>query len=71
MQGYAPPEVELRKEIVSLRELIDTIDDDKERLKRIRRLNFRLLQLNTMRKKPFCSDDISEYGDTFIKRFIG
>ncbi len=69
--GYVPPEAELRKEITSLRELIDTIDEDKERLKRIRQLNFKLLQLNTMRKKPFCSDNVSEYEDKFIKRFIG
>ncbi len=69
--GYVPPEAELRKEITSLRELIDTIDEDKERLKRIHQFNFKLLQLNTMRKKPFCSDYLSQYEAKLIERFIG
>jgi hypothetical protein len=34
--GCLPPELELRKEILCLRELIDTLDDNKERLDKIR-----------------------------------
>ncbi len=65
-----PPELELRKEIISLKELIDTLDDDKERLRRIRQLNFKLLKLNTMRKKPFYLDDFPEYEEKILDRFI-
>ncbi len=69
--GCVPPELELKKEIISLKELIDTIDDDKERLKKIRELTYKLLQMNSMRKNPFYIDDLPEYEDKFIKRFIG
>jgi hypothetical protein len=41
--GCLPPELELKKEIASLRTLIEAIDDDKERLRKIRELNFKLL----------------------------
>lgn len=77
--GCLPPEVELRKEIVSLRELIDTIDDDKERLRKIRQLNFKLLKLDMMRKTPFNIDNfpevctrrcIPEYEEKILRWFI-
>jgi hypothetical protein len=50
--GYLPPELELKKEIVSLRDLINTIDDDEKRLKRLRELNFKLMKLSIMLKRP-------------------
>jgi hypothetical protein len=59
--GCLPPELELRKEIVSLRELIDGMDDDADRLKKIRQLNLKLLKLNTMRNKPLYLEGLPEY----------
>ncbi|HLA00266.1 MAG TPA: DnaJ family domain-containing protein [Thermodesulfovibrionales bacterium] len=59
--GCIPPEVELRNEVVNMSALINTIDDDKERLKKIREFNFKLLRLNIMRKRPFSLDDFPEY----------
>jgi hypothetical protein len=61
--GYMPPELELRNEIMNLQELMHTIDDDKERLKKIRALNFKLLKLNELRKRPFTLEDFPEYED--------
>jgi len=55
--NFLPPEIELRKEIVSLRRLIDTIDNDKERLRRLRELNFKIMKLNLIREKPLTLDD--------------
>lgn len=59
--GCIPPEVELRNEVVNISALINTIDDDKERLKKIREFNFKVLRLNIMRKRPFNLDDLPEY----------
>lgn len=59
--GCIPPELELRKEVLNLRELLNTIDDDKERIRKIRELNFKLLKFNEMRKKPFTLDQFPEY----------
>ena len=59
--GCIPPELDLRNELVNMSALINTIDDDKERLKKIREFNFKLLRLNIMRKRPFSLDEFPEY----------
>ncbi len=66
--GCIPPELELQKEVLSLGALICTLDDDQERLKRIRELNFRLLKLNEMRKKPFILDLLPEYEEKIVRK---
>ncbi len=65
-----PPELELRNEIISLRKMIDSLDDDKERIKKIRELNFKILRLNEMRKRPFNLEDFPEYEKKILKKFI-
>lgn len=69
--GCIPPELELRNEIINMRDLIDTIDDDKERLKKLRELNFKLLRLNIIRKKPFNLDDFPEYEEKLVGKLTG
>jgi hypothetical protein len=59
--GCVPPELEMRKEVINMCELLNTIDDDKERLKKIRELNFKLLKLNLTRKRPLNFEDFPEY----------
>lgn len=68
--GCVPPELELRKEIISLRSLINTIDDDKERLQKIRKLNFSMLKLAELRKKPLNIEDFPEYEDRFSEKLL-
>lgn len=59
--GCIPTELEMRNEIINLCSLINTIDDDKERLKKIRELNFKLLKINLTRKRPLNFEDFPEY----------
>ena len=59
--GCVPPELELRKEVLNLRSLIDTIDDDRERLRKIRELNFKLMKLGEMRRRPLNLEQFPEY----------
>ncbi|MEW6108318.1 MAG: DnaJ family domain-containing protein [Nitrospirota bacterium] len=68
--GCLPPELELRNEILNLRELLNTIDDDKERIRKIRELNFKLLKLNEMRKKPLILEEFPEYEDKIYKKIM-
>jgi len=68
--GCIPPELELRKEVLSLRELINTIDDDRERLKKIKALNFKLLKLNELRKRPLELENFPEYEKKINKKMI-
>ena len=69
--GCLPPELELRKEVMNLRDLIHTIDDDQLRIKKIRELNFKMMKLNELRKKPLYLDNFPEYEDKFCKKMIG
>ncbi len=66
--GCIPPELELRKEVLSLRDLVNTIDDDKERLRKIRELNFKLMKLEEMRKRPLNIDHFPEYEDKIHRK---
>jgi hypothetical protein len=59
--GCIPPELEARNEVVNLFSVMSTLDNDKERLKKIRELNFKLLKLNMTRKKPLNFEDFPEY----------
>ncbi len=59
--GCVPPELELRNEVINMCSLMNTLDDDKERIKKIRELNFKLLKLNMTRKKPLTFEDFPEY----------
>ncbi len=44
-----PPELELRKEVVTLQDLVASMEDEAEKLKQMRRLNFLMMKLSMMR----------------------
>ncbi|MBA4349335.1 MAG: DUF1992 domain-containing protein [Thermodesulfovibrio sp.] len=68
--GCTPPELEARKEIIGLKELINTLDDDKERMKKIRELNFKIMRFNMMRKRPLCLEAFPDYEMRFFEKTI-
>jgi hypothetical protein len=45
-----PPELELRKEIVQLQDLVASLPDTAEKLRQMRRLNFLVMKLNMTRQ---------------------
>ncbi len=59
--GFLPPEIEMRKEILNLRELLSTVDDDEERRKLSKRINDLMLKLNLLTKRSFDRDDYEVY----------
>jgi hypothetical protein len=67
-QGFVPTELELRKEILSLREVLQTVDDDQERLRRLREMNFKIMKLNMIMKRPLNIEDFPEYEDKVYER---
>ena len=69
--GCLPPEMELKKEIHSLAELLRCVDDGKEQAELRRQLDFRLLKFNLMRRTPFHLDDYPEYRDRILARLGG
>lgn len=50
MADCLPPELELQKEIVTLRDLLASLPDEKEKLQQMRRLNFLTMKLSMVRK---------------------
>ena len=69
--GCVPPELELHRDIVTMKSLLGTIDDDAERIKKLRELNFKMLRFNVMRKRPLNLQDFPEYEEKVFARKLG
>lgn len=50
--GFSPPEVELKKEIARIEDLLDSALDEQEKYRQIKKLNFLVTKLNMMRPVP-------------------
>ena len=55
--GFIPPEMELRKEIVTLKELLETATDGEERLHIAQEVNRRVLRLNVMFRRAIRGEE--------------
>lgn len=61
-----PPEVQEKKEIRQMEELLASIPDEKERYKLIKKINYRIMRLNIMGKKS----PLLEENQIYYKRVI-
>ena len=63
-----PPEVEEKKEIMQMEELLESIPDEKEKYKLIKKINYRVMKLNMMGKKsPLLEEKQFYYGKMINK----
>lgn len=69
--GCLPPEIELRKEIVTLRTLLSSIEEEGEKRRAFQQLNGKLLRINLARKRPLQLEDFPEYRDRVIGKLTG
>ncbi len=69
--GFIPPEVELRKEIVSMSEMMNTLEDEEERRRKRKELDFKLLKLAMMRNRPVNLEAFPEYEVKIVSKFVG
>lgn len=69
--GCIPPELELKNEILTLKDLIGTIDDDKERLRRLRELNFKIMKFNMLRERPLSLEEFPQYEQRLFEKKTG
>jgi hypothetical protein len=52
-----PPEVELKREIRQMEDMLATLPDEKEKYRHIKRINYKIMQLNMMgRKSPLLEE---------------
>ena len=66
--GMLPPEVELRKEILRLSDLLDAVHDEGERRERRRELDCKLMKLNLMRQRPVFLEGLPEYRERVLQK---
>ena len=69
--GFIPPEVEERRELANLHSLIRGMEDDEERAKKEKELNYRLLKFNMTRKSPLVLERLPEYEEKLSERLLG
>ena len=69
--GCIPPELELRREIITLRDLLRSIENEDGKREKIRELNYKLLKLNIIAKRTVNLDDFPEYKDRIHKKLAG
>jgi len=50
MADCLPPELEARREVTQLQDLVASLEDESEKLKQMQRLNFLVMKLGLMRK---------------------
>ncbi|MBW2067135.1 MAG: DUF1992 domain-containing protein [Deltaproteobacteria bacterium] len=66
-----PPEIQEKKEIRQMEDLLETIPDEKERYKLIKKINYRIMKLNMMGKKSPLLEEEQVYYKKIVSRFEG
>ena len=66
--GFLPPEVELRKEVNRIEELIAATEDEHVRLKQMRKLNLLLIKLDNQRGTVSSITEQEEYYRKIVER---
>jgi hypothetical protein len=69
--GCIPPELELRKEILTLRDLLRTIEEGDAKRDKIQELNYKLLKLNIMTRRTVNLDEFPEYKERILGKMAG
>lgn len=66
--GYLPPEIETKKEIQQIEDLLATCEDECTRVKQIKKLNYLVLKLNTMKGDSVSIESQEEYYRKIVER---
>jgi hypothetical protein len=67
--GVLPPEMQLKKETVTLQQLINACEDDAERQTLQKKLNAKMLQFNILMEKRGQTSAYRRYEPQIIQRF--
>lgn len=66
--GCVPPEVELHNDICSLRRLVLEMEEGEERRSKVRELNFKLMKLEMIRKRPMSLEMLAKYEEKLLDK---
>ncbi len=63
-----PPELELKKEIRRMEDMLENLSDEKEKYRQIKKINFRIMQLNMLRKTSPLLEDTELYYKKVVEK---
>ncbi len=66
-----PPELQLKKEIRQMEDMLDSIPDEKEKYRLIKRINFKIMKLNMMGKKSPLLEETEIYYKKIVHKLAG
>lgn len=66
--GYLPPEMQLRKDIHSALDLLEYMEDEKERYTQMQKVNLLFERIKSMRGKRVAIDEEDEYYKSIVER---
>jgi hypothetical protein len=66
-----PPELELKREILTAEQMLGRITDEGEKYKQLKKLNFLVMKLNIMRKVPVSWEENQRYMDKIVEKLGG
>ncbi|MFC1837667.1 DnaJ family domain-containing protein [Thermodesulfobacteriota bacterium] len=66
--GYLPPEIETKKEIQQIEDLLASCEDEHTRVKQIKKLNYLVLKLNAMKGENVNIENQEEYYRRVVER---
>ena len=63
-----PPELEIRKEIFTIEELLDGVTDTKEKYRQIKKLNYLIMKLNMSRRSSLDLEKKQVYYEKLVEK---
>jgi len=66
-----PPELELKKEIRQMEDMLENIPDEKEKYRQIKKINYKIMQLNIMGHKSPLFEEKQLYYKKLVEKFGG
>ena len=66
--GYVPPEIEERKEINSLLDLLECCDEGAKKIRQMHRLEVLLMRMNMRRSRPVALAENDPYYENVLRR---
>jgi hypothetical protein len=67
--GCLPPELQLKKEIRQMEDLLESIPDEREKYRQIKKINYRIMKLNLMGKKSPLLEEREIYYRKLVEKF--
>jgi hypothetical protein len=66
--GYLPPEIEAKKEIQQIEDLLATCEDERTRVKQIKKLSYLMMKLSSMKGDTLNIESQEEYYRQVVER---